>query len=63
MAWDLAFQSDPQSIAGGVSEVELGSEIALCGLDGLVTEGKLDLLERCLARAGELGEGAPEETS
>src|SRR5579859_7038352 len=53
-----ASQTDPEPVACGVGQVELGAEVALGGLDVLVAKRKLDLLERCLAAAGELGKGA-----
>jgi hypothetical protein len=52
--------ADAKSVARRVGQIELGAEVALGGLDGLVAERELDLLERRLAGAGELGERAPQ---
>ena len=50
----------PQAVTGCVCQVELGAEITLGGLDRLVAQRELDLLERRMAGAGELRERAAE---
>jgi hypothetical protein len=52
------FRRDAEPIAGRIGAVELGPKIALRRLDVLVAEGELDLLQRCLATAGQLGDDA-----
>lgn len=47
-------------IAGGISQVLLDPEIALCGLNRSMSERNLDLLKRSMAFVGELGKGTPE---
>ena len=42
-----------ETIARRVGQVELGAEVALAGLDGLMAERELDLLERRLSATGE----------
>ena len=51
---DLNSQILPRS----VEQVLLDAEVALGGLDGLVAEGELDLLDGDFALVGELGEGS-----
>jgi hypothetical protein len=55
-ASDCSFllQFNPQVIAGRVGQILPDAEVPLRGLDGLVAEGNLDLLDRSFSFVGEL---------